>query len=50
LRTGSGRIKHWVMRDVTGREAAAPLTETIIVNDPGAMRDAALPAASILLQ
>jgi len=30
------------MRDVTGAEMAAPLSETIIVNDPSAMRHAAL--------
>jgi DNA-binding transcriptional LysR family regulator len=38
----TGRIRHWTMRNVTGNEMAAPLTETIIVNDPSAMRQAAL--------
>jgi DNA-binding transcriptional LysR family regulator len=39
LRTG--RIRHWVMRDSAGAEMMAPLRETIIVNDPAAMREAA---------
>ncbi|MBT2246067.1 LysR family transcriptional regulator [Sphingobium sp. BHU LFT2] len=38
----TGRIRHWSMRDVMGAEQAAPLSETIIVNDPTAMREAAL--------
>ncbi|MBP2549755.1 DNA-binding transcriptional LysR family regulator [Neorhizobium galegae] len=38
----SGRTRHWTMRDVTGREMAAPLSETIVVNDPNAMQEAAL--------
>jgi DNA-binding transcriptional LysR family regulator len=38
----TGRIRHWTMRDVTGAEIASPLTETIIVNDPSSMRQAAL--------
>jgi DNA-binding transcriptional LysR family regulator len=38
----TGRIRHWTMRDVTGAEMAASLSETIIVNDPSAMRQAAL--------
>lgn len=38
----TGRIRHWTMRNVTGNEMAAPLSETIIVNDPSAMRQAAL--------
>lgn len=38
----TGRIRHWTMRDLIGCEMAAPLAETIVVNDPGAMREAAL--------
>jgi DNA-binding transcriptional LysR family regulator len=38
----TGRIRHWTMRDVTGREMPALLQESIIVNDPSAMREAAL--------
>jgi len=39
LRTG--RIRHWAMRDAAGAEMTTPLRETIIVNDPAAMREAA---------
>jgi DNA-binding transcriptional LysR family regulator len=38
----TGRIRHWTMRDVTGREMAAALPESIVVNDPAAMLEAAL--------
>jgi DNA-binding transcriptional LysR family regulator len=38
----SGRIRHWSMRDVTGNEMPAPLAESVVVNDPSAMREAAL--------
>jgi DNA-binding transcriptional LysR family regulator len=38
----TGRIRHWTMRDVAGREMAASLPEMIVVNDPAAMREAAL--------
>lgn len=42
MRSGrSGRVRQWTMRDLAGREMAAPLAETIVVNDPAAMRDAA---------
>ncbi|MGE0282838.1 MAG: LysR substrate-binding domain-containing protein [Rhizobiaceae bacterium] len=39
LRTG--RIRHWTMRNAAGAEMMAALPETIVVNDPAAMRDAA---------
>ncbi|MDS9470279.1 LysR family transcriptional regulator [Paracoccus sp. MBLB3053] len=39
LRTG--RLRQWVMRNVAGTEKAAPLPDTIILNDPAAMREAA---------
>ncbi|MFC5394027.1 LysR family transcriptional regulator [Bosea vestrisii] len=39
LRTG--RIRHWAMRDAAGTEMTAMLPETIVVNDPAAMREAA---------
>lgn len=39
LRTG--RIRHWAMRDAAGTERAELLSETIVVNDPAAMREAA---------
>ncbi|PZV38806.1 LysR family transcriptional regulator [Mesorhizobium kowhaii] len=38
LRTG--RIRPWTLRNATGSEMAGPLAETIIVNDPAAMREA----------
>lgn len=38
----SGRIRHWTMRNAAGIEIPAPLKETIILNDPAAMRQAAL--------
>ncbi|HMQ20093.1 MAG TPA: LysR substrate-binding domain-containing protein, partial [Sphingopyxis sp.] len=40
LRTG--RTRHWTMRHVSGEEMPAPLPERIVVNDPSAMREAAL--------
>ncbi|WP_051661159.1 LysR family transcriptional regulator [Bosea sp. 117] len=39
LRTG--RIRHWSMRDAAGVEMPAILAETIVANDPAAMREAA---------
>lgn len=38
----SGRIRHWTMRNAAGRQMAAPLAESVIVNDPSAMRELAL--------
>ncbi|MBT8766495.1 LysR family transcriptional regulator [Metapseudomonas boanensis] len=40
--TRTGRVRHWTMRDVAGAEMAAHLPETIMLNDPAAMREAAL--------
>lgn len=37
----TGRIRPWMLRDSRGAECPAPLSETIIVNDPAAMREAA---------
>lgn len=39
---GTGRTRHWTMRDSAGREMPAPLAETVVVNDPAAMREAAV--------
>jgi len=39
LRTG--RIRHWMLRNANGAEMAGTLTETIVMNDPDAMREAA---------
>jgi DNA-binding transcriptional LysR family regulator len=38
----TGRLHHRVMRDAGGRELPAALSETIVVNDPAAMCQAAL--------
>ncbi|WP_119274669.1 LysR family transcriptional regulator [Taklimakanibacter deserti] len=38
----TGRVRHWPMRDAAGIEMQAALSETIVVNDPMAMREAAL--------
>ncbi len=38
----TGRIRQWQMRNVAGEEQPALLRETIVVNDPAAMRSAAL--------
>ncbi|MGE7472491.1 LysR substrate-binding domain-containing protein [Bosea sp. NPDC003192] len=37
----SGRIRHWAMRDAAGTEMTAIQLESIVVNDPMAMREAA---------
>jgi DNA-binding transcriptional LysR family regulator len=37
----TGRIRHWMLRNLTGIEMAGTLNETIVVNDPTAMREAA---------
>ncbi|WP_225204455.1 LysR family transcriptional regulator [Novosphingobium huizhouense] len=38
----SGRTRHWAMRNVRGEEMPAPLRETVVFNDPAAMRQGAL--------
>jgi len=47
LRTG--RIRQWIMRDTAGTEMPATLAETIVVNDPAAMREAALLGLGVAL-
>src|SRR5215469_11076914 len=37
----TSRIRHWMLRNVNGIEKAGTLTETIVVNDPAAMHEAA---------
>lgn len=37
----TGRIRQWTTRNVGGQGMAAPLTASIVVNDPAAMRKAA---------
>jgi DNA-binding transcriptional LysR family regulator len=38
----TGRIRRWTMRDAAGHEMPALLPESVVVNDPAAMREAAL--------
>lgn len=47
LRTG--RIRQWIMRDFAGAETPAALRETVIVNDPAALREAALHGLGVAL-
>jgi DNA-binding transcriptional LysR family regulator len=47
LRTG--RIRQWIMRDVANAEMPATLRETIVVNDPAALREAALHGLGVAL-
>ena len=37
----TGRIRHWMFRNANGIEVAGTLTESIVMNDPAAMREAA---------
>jgi DNA-binding transcriptional LysR family regulator len=36
----TGRIRHWMLRNANGIEVAGTLAESIVVNDPAAMREA----------
>ncbi|MFJ7792505.1 LysR substrate-binding domain-containing protein [Pseudomonas sp. NPDC096950] len=45
----TGRIRQWVMRDAAGQEASATLNENIVLNDPAAMREAALLGLGVTL-
>jgi DNA-binding transcriptional LysR family regulator len=47
--TRTGRIRQWVMRDVSGAEMDALLKETLVVNDPAAMRAAAVLGLGVAL-
>lgn len=47
--SGTGRIRHWTMRNAAGGEMAGTLNETIVVNDPGAAREAALLGLGVAL-
>ncbi|MBR8305270.1 LysR family transcriptional regulator [Burkholderia cenocepacia] len=50
MRSGrTGRALHWTMRDATGDEMPARLAETIMVNDPAAMREAAVLGLGVAL-
>jgi DNA-binding transcriptional LysR family regulator len=37
----TGRIRHWMFRNMSGVEVAGTLAETIVTNDPAALREAA---------
>ncbi len=45
----TGRVRHWSMRDAAGREVPGLLRETVIVNDPRAMCEAALLGLGVAL-
>ncbi|MFJ2682366.1 LysR substrate-binding domain-containing protein [Pseudomonas sp. NPDC087342] len=45
----TGRIRQWVMRDGAGQEVSAALNENIVLNDPAAMREAALLGLGVTL-
>lgn len=46
---GTGRTRLWTMRDSIGREMPAPLAQSVIVDDPSAMREAALLGLGVAL-
>lgn len=45
----TGRVRQWTMRDAAGIEQPARLRETVVTNDPGAMRTAALLGMGVAL-
>ncbi|WP_046118874.1 LysR family transcriptional regulator [Ensifer aridi] len=45
----TGRVRHWTMRNAAGEEMAAAPKETIVVNDPAAMREAAVLGLGVTL-
>ncbi|MDR6913287.1 DNA-binding transcriptional LysR family regulator [Pseudomonas sp. 3296] len=45
----TGRIRQWVMQDCAGHEVPVSLNETIVLNDPAAMREAALLGLGVTL-
>lgn len=45
----TGRIRSLMMRDAAGSETPAPLSETIVVNDPAAKREVALLGLGVAL-
>ncbi|MCV9938181.1 LysR family transcriptional regulator [Boseaceae bacterium BT-24-1] len=45
----TGRVRHWTMRDTAGTEMPATLPETIVLNDPAAMCQAALLGLGVAL-
>jgi DNA-binding transcriptional LysR family regulator len=49
MRPQSGRIRQWSMRNAAGEELLAPLPASVVVNDPAAMRAAALLGLGVAL-
>jgi DNA-binding transcriptional LysR family regulator len=47
--SATGRVRQWVMRDTAGTEVPASLIESVVVNDPTAMRAAALLGLGVTL-
>lgn len=47
--TRTGRIRQWIMRDQAGHEAPASMNENIVLNDPAAMREAAILGLGVTL-
>lgn len=47
--SATGRVRQWVMRDAAGTEVPTSLTESVVVNDPTAMRAAALLGLGVTL-
>ena len=45
----TGRVRQWLMQDDAGQEASASLNENIVLNDPAAMREAALLGLGVTL-
>jgi len=45
----TGRIRQWVMQDGSGHEALANLNENVVLNDPAAMREAAILGLGVTL-
>ncbi|WP_044561757.1 LysR family transcriptional regulator [Azospirillum sp. B4] len=45
----TGRVRQWVMRDAAGAEMPVALSETVVVNDPAAMREVALLGLGVAL-
>lgn len=45
----TGRIRQWIMQNGAGLEASASLNENIVLNDPAAMREAAILGLGVTL-
>lgn len=45
----TGRVRVWTLRNAAGQEIPAPLGESIVVDDPNAMREAALLGLGVAL-